>query len=44
VERAFRDAFFILERRINLFLSLTMASLDRMALQKQVEDIARSGA
>jgi arsenate reductase (thioredoxin) len=44
VERAFRDAFFILERRINLFLSLTMASLDRMALQKKVEDIGRSGA
>ena len=30
IERAFRDAFFMLDRRIGLFLSLPLASLDRL--------------
>ena len=29
IERAFRDAFFTLDRRIGLFISLPLASLDR---------------
>jgi arsenate reductase len=41
IERAYRDAFWILDRRISLFLALPMASLDRLALQKKIEDIGR---
>jgi len=36
---AFAKAFAILERRIGLFVNLPMASLERMALQRQVRDI-----
>ena len=41
MERTFRDAFFILDRRISLFCSLPLASLDRLALQKQVDSIGQ---
>jgi arsenate reductase len=41
IERAFRDAFFILDRRISLFLALPLASLDRLALKKEVDRIGR---
>jgi arsenate reductase len=41
VERAFRDAFFILDRRIGLFLSLPITSLDRLALKREVDKIGR---
>jgi len=41
VVRAFRDAFFILDRRIGLFLSLPLTSLDRLAIKKEVESIGR---
>lgn len=41
VKRAFRDAFFMLDRRISLFLSLPLASLDRLAIKKQIDDIGR---
>ena len=34
VERAYRDAFFMLDRRISLFLCLPLASLDRLALEE----------
>jgi arsenate reductase len=36
---AFRDAFRILERRIELFASLPMKSLDRLALKKRLDEI-----
>jgi arsenate reductase (thioredoxin) len=39
---AFRDAFRMLERRIALFTSLPMASLDRLALGTKVREIGRS--
>ena len=39
VEQAFRDAFMILDRRISLFLSLRLASLDKLAIQKQIDRI-----
>ena len=39
IERAFRDAFFLLDRRISLFLSLPLATLDRLALKEAVDDI-----
>lgn len=38
-ERAFLDAFVTLKRRIELMLSLPMAALDRMSLQKSLRDI-----
>jgi len=41
VERAFREAYVMLDRRISLFLALPMASLDRMALKKEVDKIGR---
>ena len=41
VARAFREAFLILERRIGLFLSLPLASLNNLALKKAVDDIGR---
>jgi arsenate reductase len=39
IERAFRDAFLILDRRINLFLSLPLSSLDKLAIQKEIDRI-----
>jgi arsenate reductase (thioredoxin) len=42
IARAFRAAFVTLDRRIGLFLSLPLASLDRLALQKKVDDIGAS--
>jgi len=41
IERAFRDAFVVLDRRISLFLSLPLASLDKLALKKEVDRIGR---
>ena len=41
IERAFREAYTILERRIGLLLSLPLASLDRMALKKEVDQIGK---
>lgn len=39
---AFRDAFRMLERRILLFTSLPIASLDRMVLSQTLRDIGKS--
>lgn len=41
VEKAFRDAFMTLDRRIGLFLCLPLSSLDTLAIQKSIEDIGR---
>jgi arsenate reductase len=41
IERAFRDAFMMLDRRINLFLSLPIASLDAMAIKKEIDRIGQ---
>jgi arsenate reductase len=41
IERAFRDAFVTLGRRINLFLSLPLASLDSLAIKKAVDRIGK---
>jgi arsenate reductase (thioredoxin) len=41
VARVFREAFLILERRIGLFLSLPLASLDSLAVKKEVDKIGR---
>jgi len=42
VARAFREAFFILDRRINLLLSLPLASLDRLAIKREIDNIGRA--
>jgi arsenate reductase len=39
IERAFRDAYLLLERRISLFLSLPLSSLDKLAIQKEINRI-----
>jgi arsenate reductase len=39
MERAFRDAFVTLDRRIALFLSLPLASLTALAIKKEVNRI-----
>lgn len=41
VARAFRDAFFMLERRIALFLSLPLASLDNLAIKSALDSIGQ---
>jgi arsenate reductase (thioredoxin) len=41
IGRAFRDAFLILERRINLFLSLPMTKLDSLAIQREIDRIGQ---
>jgi len=41
IERAFRDAFVILDRRISLFLALPLASLEALAIQREIERIGR---
>jgi arsenate reductase len=41
IARAFSSAFATLDRRISLFLSLPLATLDTFALQKQIEGIGK---
>ena len=41
VARAFRDAFFLLDRRIKLFLSLPLSRLDGFSLKKEIDNIGR---
>lgn len=38
-EKAFHDAFFMLDRRISLFLCLPLQSLDRLAIQREIDTI-----
>jgi arsenate reductase (thioredoxin) len=42
IERAFRDAYRIRERRISLFLSLPLSSLEKLAIQKEINRIGAS--
>ena len=39
IEKAFREAYMILDRRISLFLSLPLASLDGLAIKKEIDRI-----
>jgi len=39
IQRTFRDAYSILDRRISLFLSLPIESLDRMAIKREIDRI-----
>jgi arsenate reductase len=42
IARAFRDAFVVLDRRIGLFLSLPLATLQQLSIQAEIEKIGRS--
>ena len=42
IERAFNDAFVVLDRRIGLFLALPMATLEQLAIHHEIERIGRS--
>ena len=41
IEKAFREAFMILERRVSLFLCLPLSSLDRLAIKKEIDRIGQ---
>ena len=41
IERAFRDAFMTLDRRISLLLSLPLASLDKLAIKREIDRIGQ---
>jgi arsenate reductase len=42
IDRAFHDAFMILERRISLLLCLPLASFDKLAIQKKLDEIGKT--
>lgn len=42
IARAFSQAFTTLDRRISLFLALPLATLDQLAIQKEIAQIGRS--
>ena len=39
IERAFRNAFMILDRRISLFLALPLSTLGQLAIKKEIDRI-----
>lgn len=41
IDRAFSDAFSVLDRRISLFLCLPLATLDSFALQREIDSIGK---
>jgi arsenate reductase len=41
IERAFRDAYMILDRRISLFLSLPLSTLGELAIKKEIDRIGK---
>jgi arsenate reductase len=43
IARAYRDAFTILERRISLMLALPLASLDSLAIKRELDKIGGAG-
>lgn len=43
IDHAFRDAFTMLQRRIELFLCLPLASLEKLAVQKEIDRIGKHG-
>jgi arsenate reductase len=42
IARAFRDAFVVLDRRIGLFLSLPLATLQELAIQEEISKIGKA--
>ena len=41
IDKAFRDALMTLDRRISLFLCLPIASLDKLAIKKEIDRIGQ---
>jgi arsenate reductase len=41
IDKAFHEAFMILDRRVNLLVSLPFTSLDTLAMQKEVDRIGK---
>jgi arsenate reductase len=41
IEKGFHQAFMILERRISLFLSLPLSSIDELTIKKEIDRIGR---
>jgi arsenate reductase len=41
IEKAFRDAYLMLDRRISLFLNLPLQALDNLAIKKEIDNIGR---
>ena len=41
IGRAFREAFFMLDRRISLFLNLPLQALDKLAIKKEIDKIGQ---
>lgn len=41
IQRAFQNAFTLLDRRITLFLSLPLGSIDKLSLQRELDQIGR---
>jgi arsenate reductase (thioredoxin) len=41
IERAFREAFLMLDRRISLFLALPLSSLDALVIKKEIDRIGK---
>jgi arsenate reductase len=41
IERAYSQAFQALDRRISLFFSLPLATLDSFAIQKEIDEIGK---
>ena len=41
IEKAFREAFVTLDRRISLLLCLPLSSLDKLAIKKEIDRIGR---
>jgi arsenate reductase len=41
IAKAFRDAFFLLDRRISLFLCLPLDAIDSLAIKKEIDSIGR---
>jgi arsenate reductase (thioredoxin) len=39
IEKAFRDTYMVLDRRISLLLCLPLSSLDKLAIQKEIDRI-----
>jgi arsenate reductase len=41
IAKAFREAFFMLDRRISLFLALPLSALDSLAIKNEIDKIGR---
>ncbi len=42
IQRAFREAYFLLDRRISLFLALPLKALDQLALKRELDTIGKA--